>query len=287
MTVTEYLAMKGERTEAALALYLENWIGAPEDLVEAVRYCLFGGGKKLRPALALGAADIVAGDDVCALPAACALEMIHTYSLVHDDLPAMDNDELRRGRATAHVVYGEATAILVGDALLTMAFDVLAQADNMDAVRELAQSAGIAGMVGGQFIDMQGEGRAHTLETLQDIHRRKTGALIRASARLGAMLGGGTEEQVEALTQFGTHLGLAFQIADDILDVVGDTAALGKTAGSDASREKVTYPAVLGLDEARRLANETAQAAVDALAIFNDEADMFRAVARFVVERTN
>jgi geranylgeranyl diphosphate synthase type II len=286
MTVKKFLADKGEKTEAALALYLENWIGAPEALVEAVRYSLFGGGKKLRPALALGAAEIVSGDDVCALPAACALEMIHTYSLVHDDLPAMDNDDLRRGRPTAHVVYGEATAILVGDALLTMAFDVLAQADNMDAIRELAQAAGIVGMVGGQFADMQGEGQQHRLEALQEIHRRKTGALIQASVRLGAMLGGGTSEQIEALGRYGEHLGLAFQIADDILDVVGDTAALGKTAGSDASRHKSTYPALLGLEEARRLADETTQAAIDTLAIFGEEANLFRAMARFVVERS-
>ncbi|MCC6143823.1 MAG: polyprenyl synthetase family protein, partial [Candidatus Hydrogenedentes bacterium] len=182
--------------------------------------------------------------------------------------------------------YGEATAILVGDALLTMAFDVLAQADNMDAVRELAQSAGLAGMVGGQFIDMEGEGKQHSLDHLQDIHRRKTGALIRASVRLGGMLAGGKETDLAALTAFGEHLGLAFQIADDILDVVGNTAELGKTAGSDASNAKSTYPSILGLDEARRLADEAARAAVDALAEFGAEADMFRNIARFVVERT-
>jgi len=280
-----FLRAKAARTEAALRAYADAWADAPPRLIEAARYSLFAGGKRLRPALALGACEIVRGDDAPALPAACALEMIHTYSLIHDDLPAMDDDALRRGLPTCHVKYGEATAILAGDALLTMAFDALADTGSAEVVREVARAAGIGGMVGGQQMDLSAEGQALGIEGLQAIHRAKTGALIRCSVRVGAMLGGATPEQLNALSAYGEHIGLAFQIADDVLDVAGDEARIGKPVGSDAKSDKSTYPALLGLDRSRELASETVQAAIDALAAFGPEADDFRALARYIVER--
>jgi geranylgeranyl diphosphate synthase type II len=228
---------------------------------------------------------MVCGDAAPALPAACAIEMIHTYSLIHDDLPAMDDDDLRRGRPTCHKAYGEATAILAGDALLTMAFEVAATTGRADVVAEIARAAGVEGMAGGQQFDLAAEGRAVPLEELQRIHRAKTGALIRVSLRCGALLADANPAQLDGLSRYGEHLGLAFQIADDILDVVGDEKALGKPIGSDANHLKSTYPALLGLDRARGLAEEAAAAAVEALANFGEEAEPFRALARFVVSR--
>lgn len=285
MDVNAFLRDKGQRTEAALETCIQHWQGVPELLEEAMRYSLFAGGKRLRPALALGAAEVICGSDAVALPAACALEMIHTYSLIHDDLPAMDNDDLRRGKPTLHRAYDEATAILAGDGLLTMAFDVIAATGNMDAVRELAQAAGVAGMVGGQFIDLQSEGQHLALDAMKNLHAHKTGALIRGAVRIGAMLAGANEPQLAALTAYGEHIGLAFQIADDILDVTGDEAALGKPVGSDVANDKSTYVALLGIAEAQALAHETTQHALDALSSFGAEAEMFRAIARFMVER--
>ena len=285
MTVLDFLNDKGVKTEQALDTYLKTWTGAPELLTEAVRYSLFAGGKRLRPALALGAADIIAGQDTCALPAACALEMIHTYSLIHDDLPAMDNDDLRRGKPTLHKVHDEAIAILAGDALLTMAFDVLSDAGDMRVVREIAQAAGAAGMVGGQVIDLQSEGKRIPLEKLQHLHACKTGALIRVAVRSGAMLAGATSEQLEALTCYGEKIGLAFQIADDILDITGTEAQLGKPIGSDEANEKSTYPGLLGLNRSQALAHEVVQEAIATLEPFGDKADLFRQLALFIVER--
>jgi len=285
MTAVEFLQAKAQRTEAALATHVDTWEGVPASLLEAVRYSLFAGGKRLRPALALGAAEVVSGDDSVALPVACALEMIHTYSLIHDDLPAMDDDDLRRGKPTCHKVYGEATAILAGDALLTMAFDAAAETGSTAIVRSLAQAAGAGGMVGGQQLDLDGEGKQLDLVALRRIHRAKTGALIQVSLRCGAMAAGATETQVEALADYGKHLGLAFQITDDILDVVGAEAVIGKPVGSDESRDKSTYPALLGLDESRRLAGEAVASALAALGVFGEEAENLRNLARFVADR--
>ncbi len=284
-TLEQFLEEKARKTERALEARMAAWPNAPETLLKAMRYSLLAGGKRLRPALALGAAEIIAGEDAPALPAACALEMIHTYSLIHDDLPAMDNDDFRRGRPTSHKVFGEASAILAGDGLLTMAFDVAAECGDLRVVREIAQAAGAEGMVGGQQLDLEAEGRALTLDALRQIHARKTGALIRVSVRVGAMIAGARPEQLDALTCYGEHLGIAFQIADDILDITGDAGTLGKPIGSDAVNQKATYPALLGLEEARALAHEAAAAALEALAPFGREADTFRALARFVVER--
>ena len=281
----QWLKEKGAKTEQALDAYVKAWTGAPELLVEAARYSLFAGGKRLRPALALGAAEIVAGDDAPALPSACALEMIHTYSLIHDDLPAMDNDDLRRGRPTLHKVYGDATAILAGDALLTMAFDVLAEANNIQVIKEVAQAAGAGGMVGGQVIDLQSEGKRLELDALRQLHSCKTGALIRVAVRAGAILAGADSGDLEALTRYGEQIGLAFQIADDILDVTGTEENLGKPIGSDVANEKSTYPALLGLDKSRELAQNAVDAALEALHPFGPEANTFRQLATYIVER--
>lgn len=285
MTVTEFLLQKGERTDKALRAYFDTLSEAPATLREAMEYSLFAGGKRLRPALALGAAELVSGDDARALPAACAIEMIHTYSLMHDDLPCMDNDDLRRGKPTAHRAFGEALAILAGDTLLTLAFDVAAQAEDIRIIREIARASGAEGMAGGQVIDLDSEDKRLTLEALRRLHELKTGALIRASVRCGAMLAGADGAQLRALTAYGEHIGLAFQIADDILDVVGEQEVLGKPVGSDAANNKSTYISLLGLDRARLLGKEAVESAVASLESFGPEADVFRNLARFIVER--
>ena len=287
MPAREFLAQKARKTEAALEAYAASWSDAPPLLVEAVRYSLFAKGKRLRPALALGAAELASGDDAVALPAACALEMIHTYSLIHDDLPAMDDDDMRRGLPTSHKVYGEAMAILAGDALLTMAFDILAETRSPEVIREVARAAGVAGMVGGQVLDLKSEGEAIELDALRAMHRRKTGALIRASVRAGAILGNASEDQLESLTQYAEHLGLAFQIADDILDADGDAQAMGKNTGSDAAKQKATYVSIVGLDKSRRLLRETVRDAVQSLEPLGDAADSLAALAHYVAERKN
>lgn len=285
MTAEDLLRAKGQQTEAALGAYLERWKAAPPRLMEAVRYSLLDGGKRLRPALVLGAAELIGGESAEALPAACAVEMIHTYSLIHDDLPCMDDDDVRRGKPSLHKAFDEATAVLAGDALQAMAFELLADAGDPGLVAELARAAGPLGMVGGQQLDLEAEGQALELDPLRDLHHMKTGALIRVSVRLGGRIAGADSGQLDALTKYGECLGLAFQIADDVLDVSGDAATLGKNPGSDAARNKSTYPSLLGLDEARRLSEQTAREAEDALGIFGPEADEFRALARYVVER--
>ncbi len=268
-----------------------------------MRYSLEAGGKRLRPILTLAAAEAVAGAAgrtpeqaaAAALPAACASELIHTYSLIHDDLPAMDDDSLRRGRPTSHVVHGEAMAILAGDGLLTEAFALLA-AEPRDAVfaerkvraiQTVAAAAGACGMVGGQAVDILavGAGEAFDGESLQDMHARKTGALIRASAVAGAVMAGGSETSIGAVEDYGRHLGLAFQIVDDILDVEGDAHALGKTAGKDARAGKPTYPSIYGLDTSRRLAAERHERALAALRAAGLQASRLADIASWVVER--
>jgi geranylgeranyl diphosphate synthase, type II len=292
--------------EAALDRALTPSGGAPAGVLEVMRYSVFAGGKRLRPLLVLAAAEAVAhrqgtderaAQDV-ALPAACAVELIHTYSLVHDDLPAMDNDTLRRGRPTAHVVYGEGAAILAGDALLTEAFAVLARAGGgpadvpgrrLAAVLEIAEAAGAAGMVGGQALDLEAaQPGAAPFDTarLQDMHARKTGALLTASAVAGALLAGGTPAQIAAIRHYGVQVGLAFQIVDDILDVEGESAVLGKTAGKDAAAGKPTYPALLGLEESRRRAAACVDAALGALTAV-ELGGQLPAIARWIVSRTH
>jgi geranylgeranyl diphosphate synthase type II len=267
-----------------------------------MRYSLDAGGKRLRPVLTLAAAEAVAGSSgnveaaiAAALPAACAVELIHTYSLIHDDLPSMDDDSLRRGRPTNHIVHGEAMAILAGDGLLTEAFALLA-AEPRDArlaarkirtIQTIATAAGACGMVGGQAIDLLAVGSAASFDaqSLQDMHARKTGALIRASAVAGAIMGGGTDEAIRAVEEYGRQLGLAFQIIDDILDVEGDAADLGKTAGKDARAGKPTYPAIFGLEASRRLAIERHDGAVAALRSAGLDNSRLADIAAWVVKR--
>lgn len=285
MTPHDFLREKTACVDRALSACLESYAMAPPGLVEAMRYSLFAGGKRLRPALALGACELICGEDAPAIPAACALEMIHTYSLIHDDLPAMDNDDLRRGRPTAHCRFNEATAILSGDALLTMAFYELSKAGRPDAIGDLALAAGVSGMAGGQYLDMQAEGRPIDLAEMSAMHALKTGALIRASLRLGALFGHADEKQTHALGEYGRALGLLFQITDDILDVTGSAAVLGKSIGKDQASRKAAYPALLGLDGARCMARHAAKEAHDALDLFGNRAEIFRELVCYVEER--
>jgi geranylgeranyl diphosphate synthase type II len=289
-----YLAARRALVDGALEAFLPGPDNVPSVIFEAVRYSLFAGGKRLRPILCLAAAEAAGGGTEPILPAACALEMIHTYSLIHDDLPAMDNDDYRRGRLTSHRVYGEGMAVLAGDALLTEAFRLLAdrtKAGNLPPERmlrvagEIAGAAGFFGMVGGQAMDLQAEGQACDLEGLLAIHRRKTGALILVSLRAGAILAGAGEAELAALTAYGTRIGLAFQITDDVLNVEGDPALLGKQTGSDAARGKATFPSLMGAEASRTHAGALVAEALEALSCFDDRAAPLRAIAGHILER--
>jgi geranylgeranyl diphosphate synthase type II len=283
--VNAYLAGHAKRVDDALEQFVSTYEGAPEALLQAIHYSLFPAGKRLRPALALGACEVICGDPAPALEAACAIEIIHTYSLVHDDLPCMDDDAIRRGMATVHKKYGEATAVLVGDGLQAMAFEMLSHVRAAIVAREIAQAAGPGGMVGGQYLDVQSEGEKLSLDEVRFLHRLKTGALIRVATRSGARLGKAKPAQVTALTHYGEHLGLAFQIVDDILDEIGDDDVMGKRSGKDRARNKSTYPALVGLAESQRLAQEAKNRALQVLAAFGPEAEPLRALAEYVVER--
>ena len=262
-----------------------------ENLMQAMQYSLMAGGKRLRPILLMSAADASGGNGEKYLQVACALEMIHTYSLIHDDLPAMDNDDYRRGKLTNHKVYGEAMAILAGDALLTLAFEVaLRQKDVpneilLTVLKEISEAAGAAGMVGGQVIDSRSEGVQIDLATLKQMHMGKTGALFRAAIRCGALLAQAPAEKLNSLTSYAENFGLAFQITDDILDVEGDEKILGKATGSDAKNNKSTYVTLTSLDEAKRLAQAAVDAAINALKIFGNEADFLRGLVQYLTSR--
>ena len=283
-------AERAKLLEDHLQIELNNTPTIDENILKAMTYSLFAGGKRVRPVMMMAAADAIAGNGEKFLPVACALEMIHTYSLIHDDLPAMDNDDYRRGKLTNHKVFGEATAILAGDALLTHAFDVMTRQDADPAtliavIREISQAAGIAGMVGGQSIDLQSEGQRVNLKNLRRMHLGKTGALFRASIRSGAILAGANDKQLEDLTQYAENFGLAFQITDDILDITGDEKILGKPVGSDKRNKKSTYVTLMAPEEARILAELTVESAIDALKNFDDEADFLRALVEFLIKR--
>ncbi len=284
MTFREYLSGQQKRIDAELDRLVPPESAPPQTIHRAMRYSLFAGGKRIRPILCLEAAHAVGDHAPCAIEAACALEMIHTYSLIHDDLPALDNDDFRRGRPTCHKQYGEAMAILAGDALLTRAFEVLRDAR---LVYELASAAGtVGGMIGGQVADLEGEGQPPTAGLLESIHRAKTGALLRASVRMGAIAAGAEERQLEALACYGTHIGLAFQIVDDLLDVEQPSEKLGKTAGKDAQQQKITFPAVYGLEVSHRMAEQERTAAHAALNGFDERASRLRELADLIVQRT-
>ncbi|MBO6178477.1 MAG: polyprenyl synthetase family protein [Selenomonadaceae bacterium] len=262
-------------------------------LSDAMKYSLMAGGKRLRPVLLMAAADAVKSDGDKFVTTGAAIEMIHTYSLIHDDLPAMDNDDYRRGKLTNHKVYGDGLAILAGDGLLTLAFEVMLRQKDADAdtlvqvVREMSEAAGPNGMVGGQAIDLLSEGKSVSKEVLREMHMGKTGALFRAAIRSGAILGGASKEELEALTLYAEKFGLAFQITDDILDVEGDEKTLGKPIGSDAKNQKSTYVTLLSLEEAKKLAIQTVDEAVSALDNFGDEADFLRELATYLLARNS
>jgi len=307
LPLRDYLRSRRDEVEQALARVLPPEGGRLATIRDAMRYSLLAGGKRLRPVLALTAAETVAPADreaaALAMPAACAIEMIHTYSLIHDDLPAMDNDSMRRGKPTLHVVYGDGLAILAGDGLLAEAFAVLARdpddagrpdlaARKLAAIRCIADAAGAAGMVGGQAIDLQAVG--HTVgpealdaDGLKDMHARKTGALIRAATVAGAIMAGAPPARVAALDRYAAWLGLAFQIVDDVLDVEGEVTDLGKSAGKDAAAGKPTYPSLFGLSASKRMAQEAADAAVAALAETELDRSRLAEIAQWVVSRTS
>ena len=266
--------------------------GEPVRVHAAIRWSVFAGGKRFRPAVLLAAGQTFGADDGRLLRTACALEMIHTYSLIHDDLPSMDDDELRRGRATCHVKFDEATAILAGDALQALAFQTIAEDEKLEAalriglIAELARAAGTpAGMVAGQAFDLDAESRAVTGAELERIHHRKTGALIRAAARSGAMIAGADESELSAITEYATNLGLLFQITDDLLDVIATAEDLGKTPGKDARSSKATFPALYGLEATRARADDAHRLACDALTRIEQPAHLLRSIAEFIRER--
>ena len=295
MDLKTYLKKQCKLVDEALDQFLPKADELPFSLHKSMRYSVFAGGKRIRPILMLAACDAVGGEISRAMPAACAMEMIHTYSLIHDDLPAMDDDDFRRGNPTNHKVFGEATAILAGDALLTEAFILLSSpvagvvmspAAQLQVIREIGHCAGSRGMVGGQVVDMESEGKGEIdLATVQYIHTHKTGALIKASVKAGAILGGADEAGLAALTRYGEAIGLAFQIADDILDIEGTTEEIGKDAGSDEARGKATYPAVMGLAESKKRAVELVDMALESLAGFDHRADPLREIATYIVKR--
>ncbi len=288
-----YLQDRKKLVEEALRSYLMP----PEDnlaeIYKAVHYSVFAGGKRIRPILCLAAVDAVGGNLAPAMPVACALEMIHTYSLIHDDLPAMDNDDLRRGKPTSHKVFGEGMAILAGDALLTEAFVLLSRSGKvrlpaerrLNVIQEIAYAAGIFGMVGGQALDILSEQVPPDENILSDIHRRKTGALIAASLKAGAVISDATKNKTAALFKYGNNIGMAFQIADDILNVTGDRELMGKDTGSDAKRGKITYPSVLGMEQAKEKLKYHVNEAIASISGFDERARPLRIVARYIEER--
>jgi len=291
MNLSEFFELDRAVVDAALNKYLPPARTLPSSIHEAMRYSVFAGGKRLRPVLSLEAARLFSDPPAAAVTAGCAIEFIHTYSLIHDDLPALDNDDLRRGKPTCHKQFGEAIAILAGDGLLTLAFETLAHtpveaARGVRLISEVARAAGtVRGMVGGQVADLEAEKTRADLATLEYIHRSKTAALIRAACVAGAISGGASDSDVERLRNFGENIGWAFQVVDDILDVEESSAALGKTAGKDQAQQKATYPALLGLTQSREVASELAAKAISELEPFGARAGNLRELAEFLVER--
>ncbi len=296
--IQQYLKQQRQIVENGLQQYMIQEKGHFSDHIKSMRYSLFVGGKRIRPILCLAAGRAVHGSskniEEQLLPAACALECIHTYSLVHDDLPAMDNDDLRRGQPTCHKKFGEAEAILAGDGLLTYAFALLSNPDlpgpdtatRLQLIAVLSQAAGSQGMVGGQYLDITSEKKEIPFNLLKTIHRSKTGALITAAVRMGALTAQADPAQLDALTHYGDAVGLAFQIVDDLLDVTASTEQLGKTAGTDAQQGKATYPAFLGKEKTQALAKEAVNTALEALSSFDEHAEPLRALAQYIFDRT-
>ncbi|MCE0521485.1 MAG: polyprenyl synthetase family protein [Methylacidiphilales bacterium] len=291
MDFSRYWSARQKKVDAALNRLLPSASTKPKTIHQAMRYSIFAGGKRLRPVICLATAEVLHGKPDEALPLACALECIHTYSLIHDDLPAMDNDDFRRGKPTSHKVYGEGIAVLAGDALLTIAFEMAAACrawprySHAAVIRELAVAAGSQKLIAGQVADLEGEGKKITPGELRYIHENKTAALIASSIRLGAMSANATPKHLEQLTDFGQSLGLAFQVIDDILDVTQTTEKLGKSAGKDIAAQKATYPALLGLEKARKEADRLTSRARAALKPFGKDAAPLEAIADFLLKR--
>ena len=291
--LTVYIDNKNQQINVALEKILHASIPS-EPIVEAMKYSLMAGGKRIRPVLCLAAAEAVGGKPQAVLPAACALEIVHTYSLIHDDLPAMDNDDLRRGKPTCHVAFDEATAILAGDALLTLAFQVLSSVQSttgnqasgwLKVIHIISTAAGYRGMIRGQMLDMAAEGQHLTVAELKSMHALKTGALIEASLLCGALLAGARKRQMDILKTYARSIGLAFQVTDDILNVEGNPKIMGKAVGTDELREKSTYPAILGLERSRQFAKDLVDEALQALEVFDKKADPLRALATYIIDR--
>ncbi len=289
-----YLKEKKTYVDRALEAYCPDEGMSDLDIMTAMRYSLFAGGKRLRPILSIAGAEAVGGNPEEVLPVACALELIHTYSLIHDDLPIMDDDDLRRGKPTSHKVFGEALALLAGDGLLTEAFNIMAMSKypvtvHPDAILSviglISSAAGYRGMVGGQVVDIQSEGKDIDISVVEFIHNHKTGALITASVMSGAILGGGSKSQIRSLDSYGRKIGLAFQISDDILDIEGNSEALGKKVGADERKGKPTYPAVAGLAKSKALQSELVEEAINSIQSFDRRADPLRLIARYIIER--
>lgn len=290
-TVIREINDKVKLVNEALDRYLPGLNEVPELIHESMRYSVRAGGKRLRPVLVLASAEAVGGDSLKALPAACALELIHTYSLIHDDLPSMDNDDYRRGKLTNHKVFGESIAILAGDALLTLAFELITLENDVppevivNVIREIATAAGSKGMIGGQVVDILSEDKTIDADLLKYIHAHKTGALFKASIRTGAMLGGANEDRLRDLTEYAEYLGIAFQITDDILDVEGDFLTMGKTVGSDQRKNKSTYPSLYGMEESKKLAVGAVERSLSVLSKFDEKADILRYIASSLINR--
>lgn len=295
MQFANYLTQRSQLVNEWLGRLMPAEDEPPAILHRAMRYSLFGGGKRLRPILCLAAGETFGGKTENLMTPACAFELIHTYSLIHDDLPALDNDDLRRGQPTCHNKFGEAVAILAGDALLTRAFELLSgdsiagvpASIRLRVIREVARAAGTSGsLIGGQVADLEAEGKAVSPDELEAIHRGKTGAMIRGAARVGAILAGAAEDEIATITRYAEHLGLAFQITDDLLDVTGERRQLGKSPGKDAASKKATYPSVFGIDESRKRASKLAEEAEGFLATLDRDTRMLAELVRFAVSRS-
>ena len=291
--LSTWVATKSKAVDAALDRSMPKASKKPATIHKSMRYSIFAGGKRMRPALLIAAAEACGGAEAAALPFACAVECIHTYSLIHDDLPAMDNDDFRRGKPTNHKVFGDGIAVLAGDALLTQAFEIIAQAvpgkrySVRDTVMELAVASGSLQLIAGQVADLEGEGKDLSVPDVRYIHERKTSALLTCSVRLGGMSANATPAQLKALTDFGYNVGLAFQVIDDILDVTQTSEKLGKTAGKDVAAQKATYPRLVGLEKSKKIAAQLTAKAFDALKPFNGKAVALEALARYLLEREN
>ena len=291
MDLQAYLSVKTGLVNKGLELLLHSAREYPQNLHKAMHYSLFAGGKRIRPVLVLASAEAVGGAAEEALNTACAFECVHTYSLIHDDLPAIDNDDMRRGAPTCHKAFGEATAILAGDALLTVAFELIARTKTsnpsrvIEVIKELSKASGSVGMIGGQMVDIESEGQDVSFPVLEYIHIHKTGELMLAAVRCGAIMGGAGGSELEALSKYGKAIGLAFQIADDILDVEGSASEMGKNTGGDEKKGKATYPSLIGLDESKKRASDLVGMALNALEGFDAKAESLRAIARYIAER--